>query len=115
MAREIVVEPPCGAKVADTAVMLAALAASVAMSEPPTAMIAVKPRERILLSVFELVISTRKPMAEQLSGENKGFTPAKRATCVALANLFGVTLSAGMSRLVLRVRWVYVAGVAKQH
>jgi hypothetical protein len=32
----------------------------VAMSEPPTAIIAVRPRERILLSVFELVISSMK-------------------------------------------------------
>lgn len=40
-------------------------------------------------------------MSGYLSGHFKGFTPATYANRVALANLFGVTLAAGVGVLVL--------------
>ncbi len=42
-------------------------------------------------------------MSGFMSGQFKGLTPANQPTCVALANLLGVALAAGVSVFVLRV------------
>ena len=100
----------------------AALAGCAATRLPPTESRIAALIDTSFLSEFELIMVSRKPKSGQISGQIGGLPQLQnllesrpKNLKWRLANLLSVALATGVGRLVLRVGWVCVAGVAKKH